>query len=521
MSSPQCQPAAIAHLCNACSVSILFHDESNAGLAFGAVAEGVERLLAIALPWQAKKIPLTTLIRSADPAGNVQLLSGLEAQDPAFIFHTSGTSTGLPKPIVQSHHAAFRVLPALDGRQSASFTTTPLYHGGIADCLRAWTSRALIWLFPAANVPITTDNIRFSISAAASATLTASAPQVKYFSSVPYVLQMLADDAAGLKILQSMEIVGVGGAALSSKTGDDLVQQGVNLVSRFGSAECGFLLSSRRDYSTDKEWQYLRLFPQSNYLSFEDQNDGSGFYELIVKRAWPHIAKSNREDGSFATSDLFEPHPTIRSAWKYTSRSDSQIILTTGKKFDPAPLEDLIASTSPLIREVMVFGSNRQSAGVLVFPSQDSLSVKDSVVEEEIWNSIQDINSKGQDHTRIYRDKIVIMSANQPLLERSSKGTLLRGAVEKKFAEDIDWAYSRNVILPEDEHVEVVVEDEDVEDVIRDIVDRVLGVDGALDDEADFYAHGVDSTTSSRIRSLIQKVSGFLFTSFVLILNEL
>ena len=451
---------------------------------------------------------MTTLVRNASSEGDIQPQSDFKAHDAAFIFHTSGTSSGLPKPIVQSHHAAFGVLPALDGRKSASFTTTPLYHGGIADCLRAWASRALIWLFPAAHVPVTTENIWFCLSAAAKAISTVSAPNVKYFSSVPYVLQMLADDPAGLEILQSMKIVGVGGAALSPKTGDYLVERGVNLISRFGSAECGFLLSSHRDYSSDKDWQYLRVSPKINRLCFEEQNDGSGLSELIVKRGWPHMAKSNREDGSFTTSDLFEPHPTIKLAWKYTSRSDSQITLITGKKFDPAPLEDLIASNSPLIREVMVFGSNRQSPGMLVFPSMDSFSVKDSIVEEEIWKLIQDLNSRGQDHTRIHKDKIVIMSANQPLLERSSKGTLLRGAVEKKYAEDIDWAYSRDITPPTtSEHVERIVEDIDIKDLIRDIVTGVLGLDRTLDDEADFYTHGVDSTTCSRIRSLIQKVS--------------
>ena len=80
--------------------------------------------------------------------------------DVAYLHHTSGTSTGLPKPIPQSHRAAVGVLPRLDdGHKKATFTTTPLYHGGIADCFRAWTSGAMIWLFPGADVPITASNV--------------------------------------------------------------------------------------------------------------------------------------------------------------------------------------------------------------------------------------------------------------------------------------------------------------------------------------------------------------------------
>lgn len=43
------------------------------------------------------------------------------------------------------------------------------------------------------------------------------------------------------------------------------------------------------------------------------------------------MAKTNKQDDSFTASDLFEPHPIIEVAWKYYSRSDSQITLILGK----------------------------------------------------------------------------------------------------------------------------------------------------------------------------------------------
>jgi non-ribosomal peptide synthetase component F len=51
----------------------------------------------------------------------------------AYIHHTSGTSSGLPKPIPQTHHAAVSVLPCLDDHDFATFTAAPLYPGGISD----------------------------------------------------------------------------------------------------------------------------------------------------------------------------------------------------------------------------------------------------------------------------------------------------------------------------------------------------------------------------------------------------
>ena len=85
---------------------------------------------------------------------------------------------------------------------------------------------------------------------------------------------MMAEDDTGIGILKGMNLVGVGGAALSPLVWNDLVLKGVNLVSRFGSAECGFLLSSHRDYRTDKEWQFLRHSSNSTGISFEAREDG-------------------------------------------------------------------------------------------------------------------------------------------------------------------------------------------------------------------------------------------------------
>lgn len=432
------------------------------------------------------------------------------SSDIAFLFHTSGTSTGLPKPIPQSHHAAVGVLPSLDGRNTATFTTTPLYHGGIADCLRAWTSSALIWLFPGADVPITSKNILSSIACAEKAAREQDTPSVLYFASVPYVLQMLAEEDDGLNMLKNMEIVSVGGAALPQVIGDKLVNCGVNLVSRFGSAECGFLLSSHRLYEGDKEWQYLRLPTENNHLKFEPEDKDSGLSQLIVLPTWPHIAKTNRPDGSFATSDLFKPHPHLKNAWKYHSRNDSQITLSTGKKFDPAPLEDSISSASPSIRDVLIFGNGQQVPGLLVFPSNASAQNKDVDMEDTIWPIVQEMNSQGQDHTRISRSMITILAQDEDTLPKSSKGTILRNIANEKYAKQIETAYNGGAQdgLHNSKVLSQTSSEKEVLETVRKIVHAVVGSKGPLDDDADFYQHGVDSAMCSQIRGRLMKITG-------------
>ncbi len=424
--------------------------------------------------------------------------------DVAYLHHTSGTSTGLPKAIPQSHRAAVGVLPTFDsGYEAASFTTTPLYHGGIADCFRAWTSGAMVWLFPGADVPITPSNVLKSLECARRSVQTHRTPRVQYLSSVPYVLQMLAAEAEGLDTLRQMRLVGVGGAAFPQDVGDDLVENGVNLLSRFGSAECGFLMSSHREYANDKEWQYLRS-NTSPHLSFEPQEEG--LCELVILSSWPHMAKRNRDDGSYATSDLFALHPTIPNAWKYHSRADSQLTLITGKKFDPAPLEDAIA-TSSLLSDVLIFGNGQQVPGALLFRTTDSADMTDDELLSTIWPSIETLNAESQGHARLSKSMLTVMPNNAAGLEKSSKGTIMRARAEKMYATEISQAYQKGADVSANDVVPLTeneVEDNVVSTAVSKVIQQVLNTSSPIPEESDLFSHGVDSVHCMQIRRLLQ-----------------
>jgi len=494
--APQCQPSAIAHLCNESGASLIYHDPMYAKQATSA-AQQSETLEAKALPFKSE-FDIMQLMKLS--TGRYLLEEPFEIQDTdvAYLHHTSGTSSGVPKPIPQTHRAGAGVLPRFkDGRTKATFTTTPLYHGGVADCFRAWTSGALIWLFPGRGLPITAGNVVKCLDVAAECRRKNQLPPVKYFSSVPYVLQSLEADDNGLRYLQMMDIVGVGGAALPDEVGGRLVRNGVNLISRFGSAECGFIMSSHRDYEKDKAWQYLRSDVGSEKLRFEKQDDnGEGLTELVILTGWPHMAKTNRNDSSFASADLFAPHPDIKDAWRYHSRADSQLTLITGKKFDPAPLEGSIA-TADLLDDVIIFGNGQPFPGVLLFRSESAQGMSDKDLLDRIWPLMEKMNADSQDHARIPRKMLVPMTTLNTPLEKSSKGTLIRGAAEKRFSKEIDNAYVQMGSISSGDSY---VPDSKVLGAVKDIVQSVVTSKGALDDDADLYAFGVDSVAGMQIR---------------------
>ncbi|KAH8171513.1 male sterility protein [Sarocladium implicatum] len=484
--APQLEPIAIKHLCESAKVATVFTDQRQES-----------RLQPVAQSVKVARIPSYRHNQAnghTPPDENPG--QGLQIPDVPSIaiwFHSSGTSSGLPKLIPQTHKGLVAVLPSFtEHDQPATFSTTPLYHGGLVDALRAWSSGAMAWFFPEGQAPITAANVVRAVTDARATGVS----HVGYFSTVPYILQMLADDETGLQILRSMRLVGVGGAALPEATGNKLVEAGVPLLSRMGSAECGFLMSSHRDYATDLDWQYLRPVVDDSLIAFELQPDGLA--ELVVKPGWPNRGKVNREEGSFATSDLFESHPSREGLWRYHSRADAQITLSNGKKFDPSPMEDsIMASSGHLLRDVLVFGDGRDYPGVLLIPKT---SDNNEALIGTVWTAIETLNRDTQSHARISRPMVIVSQAGGlDGLEKSSKGTILRRRANERFVHEIEGAYSgsrEEHRLPESASLA------QLKTAITDCFHQVLNWQVRPDE--DLYRQGVDSIVCIQIRARIQ-----------------
>ncbi|KAH0610095.1 uncharacterized protein H6S33_012641 [Morchella sextelata] len=347
-------------------------------------------------------------------------------------------------------------------------------------------SSSLLWLYPP-SVPLISGNIIKVLQVAERDKL-----PIKLFTAVPYVIELCAGREEVMKRMVEMDMVGVGGAPLEAEVGAKLIKRGVKLISRFGSSECGFLMSSYRDFATDQNWDYLRVLPGCTTLRFESQEKNRGRVELVVLPGWPQIAKPNRPDGSYATGDLFLPHPTIENAYKYDGRSDLIIVLSNGKKFDPTHIEEAFKEYS-LVNEAMVFGNNRPFPGLLLFMNVHR------VLFGDIKEYVQEVNQKT--HIRIMEEMVVVLCADEHP-PKNSKGTLMRGAVDEIYSKEIQKAYEMFECHGPGERMKIT-DLQGVTDTVRAIVGDITGKE--VGDDADLFNAGVDSVMTAQIRNRLTK----------------
>jgi acyl-CoA synthetase (AMP-forming)/AMP-acid ligase II len=140
----------------------------------------------------------------------------------AFIIHSSG-STGLPKPIFQTHSAC--IANYATSKPYEPLITLPLYHNhGISTFFRAVFKAKKATLYNA-NLPLTGTYLRKAIEIT----------KPESFHGVPYALKLLSEVDGGTEALATCNQVLFGGSSCPDELGDKLVAQGVNLVGHYGS----------------------------------------------------------------------------------------------------------------------------------------------------------------------------------------------------------------------------------------------------------------------------------------------
>ncbi|PWN23457.1 acetyl-CoA synthetase-like protein [Microstroma glucosiphilum] len=429
------------------------------------------------------------------------------------IFHSSG-STGLPKPIYHINRFWSFSTAMAYGTDLGAYTTTPLYHGGMSDFLRALQAGSSLFFHPLVGSSSNTLSVGAILAGHKACAHKTRAP-VKYFLSVPFILEMLSKDSAGLEYLASMEFVSTGGAPLPASVGDHLVHNGIPLVSRLGSSECGFLMSSYRDFENDKEWSWLRVEDAvtRSLLDFKEDKDNQGLFELVVTGKWPTKLLSNAADQAFSTEDLYSRHEEHDNWYKYATRVDDTLVLLNGKKFAAGLIESRLKQ-SELVQDSVVFGSNRALVGAVVIPAKGTNRSGDLSPGEKydylqaLRPHMDGINKSLPSHARLTTGLIHVADESLAAsIPRSSKGTLQRGHAYRQLSPLFDETYARF----EEGEIEGFpsresLQGDELRDFLAKMVGEILGCEGGeIKPDLDFYKAGMDSISSVRIKAAVHQ----------------
>ncbi|RDW81354.1 putative NRPS-like enzyme (JCVI) [Aspergillus mulundensis] len=412
-------------------------------------------------------------------------LDGLvENKHITWIIHSSG-STGHPKPIYQTHSGALKNYANNFGLRG--FITLPLYHAhGISCLFRAVHSEKLIYMYNA-ELPLTGSYLHTTLE---------EHPDIEVLYAVPYGLKLLSESEESMKLLARLELVMFGGSSCPKPIGDKLAQNGVRLVSHYGTTETGQLMTSFRERS-DTDWDYVRPGPTLlPYIRWEEQMPG--IYELCVLEGWPSKVASNRPDGAYATKDLFEKHPTKENAWRYYARLDDTLVLENGEKANPLVIEG-VARNHPNVGEAIAFGSNRSRLGLFLIRAAGCTETDEQIIDSAM-PAIEKCNAENPAYAYISRDMIRVLPADT-VYRKTDKGTVIRSAFYRDFAEQISQVYDQ-----EDASGDQVLESDELIIFLRNSLLDVTSIEpSALQDSTDVFSLGVDSLQSLRLRSIILK----------------
>ncbi|GJJ05927.1 putative NRPS-like protein biosynthetic cluster [Clathrus columnatus] len=338
-----------------------------------------------------------------------------------------------------------------------------------------------------------------------------------YVLCIPNFLEEWSKDPSAKDILKRRKAILAlfevwSGGPLNRQVGARLYDEGVPLRVLYGATEFGSVNAPLAQIIKEgHEWFSFRPESQVALLP-TDEND---VFQVIVKDCETQRLPIHDTvvDGvpAFNTNDLVQRHPDNRTLYQIIGRMDDQIMLSTGEKTNPGPLEDII-KRNPHIHDVIMFGRGRQSNGILVQPSSfeeaESLGVEG--FRNLIWPSIKEANIYAPAHSRILKEMILIASSPQPFTytvkETSKKGVILALYADKIDAlyKDAEESVHAEIPVPLGTHPDGGWTEEESREFVSKVIHTVLRLDGkALGGTDDIFEFGCDSLQATYIRNTL------------------
>ena len=140
------------------------------------------------------------------------------------------------------------------------------------------------------------------------------------------------------------------------------------------------------------------------------------------------------EGGWFHTGDQGEVDAT--GNWRVTGRLKNLVVLNSGHKFAPEPIEEALATRLPGAQQVVLTGNQRSFLAALI-----TTTASNGLPAEQIQSALKEINASLPHYKQIRAFHLVHepFTIENGLL--TANGKIKRDAIAARFAADIDRLY--------------------------------------------------------------------------------
>ncbi|KAF5356039.1 hypothetical protein D9756_003859 [Leucocoprinus leucothites] len=367
-------------------------------------------------------------------------------QDVAFIFHTSGSTSGSPKLVPCDYRWIAAALtksrqvskPWNEHRQDVTVWMGSMCHIGQSFMLLGSLQHGTCTIQPTV--------ISFSSEELMDMIHHCGLNRLNQFAAfLASHLRKSRTDKDLLSELAGLDEVLYSGLPLPRDEEEWAYKNGIKLRNTFGSTECGAMLLSVGGEGRDAP--FLRPLAGTVYefrpiaQPTGDANHQSSMrlLELVILRSsgdCPDVSLRHA-DGDFHTGDLFQE--VAPGSYVFRGRDDDWIKSENSLRCDTKAIEDNARATcSAFIKECIVVGSGRPSPVMFIEPAVEMGHDK---LKKEIIRKTRQFHSRRYLHERITSPNMIVVVPPETLPRTATKGNIRRKAVEEAFKTEIDQIF--------------------------------------------------------------------------------
>ncbi|PHH68649.1 hypothetical protein CDD82_374 [Ophiocordyceps australis] len=322
---------------------------------------------------------------------------------------------------------------------------------------------------------------------------------LRAFYVPPFIIEQWAAEPCAMQQAPLLDFVLYGGGPLSPQTGDRLSRV-TSVCQMYGSLEVGQiqLLMPHR-----QEWAHMELNP---YEEADMQPMGDGTYEMVLHQhpkfaarrcLWHNFPRVQ----TWRTGDLFLPHPSKQGLWRFHSRADDLVVLSSSHKLRPLEMETIIQGHG-LVAGAIIVGQGKPEPLLIVEPRDGAVQGNEPRFIDAIWPIVEQANEIAPGYAQIKRGNVVVSKPDRPFI-RAPKGSIVRKPTTAAYADEIEAAYAVDAPPAKTRSMDGFVLPGLRQMVRAHVEEQLPGV--VVADSDGLFACGLDSMGCARLSRSLQK----------------